>query len=390
MAEQIPFYRLCLREIRDLADDRWLLALVSWLPLALFAVLWYIFSQGVATELPLGIVDHDRSALSRELVRHYDMSSQLRVDDQYLSETAAVRALRAGRIYGLIILPRGLEEDASRGLPPTVTGFVNSQFLLTGKVVSSALTQAHNTFTARVEVGQAMVTVSPVPSQALVSVLPITSQITPLFNISKNYAQFLVSAILPAMWQIVMGAGAVLSMALSARKYTLAGWLGSGPRRSVLAKVAVLTAIFTGHGLGFLGFLHGWLGWPMRGDWSILVTAIALTALASSGIGCLVFLLQKDPARSLSLMTAYLAPGLAFMGVTFPTSDMLLPARVWRALIPVCHYIEVQTGQASHGAQLLTAVGPLQKLALLLLPLVCCLILAPRIAAVEPAGREAV
>lgn len=388
MAQQASFIRLCQREIKDLFSDRWLLSLLSWLPPLLFGLIWYIFSQGLATELPLGVVDLDKSTLSRNLVRHYNASSSLAVDDHFLSEAEGVSALRAGRIYGLAIIPSGLQEDATRGLPPTVTTFVNSQFLLIGKIMNSALLQAHNTFTAKVEVGRTMAISTPVPSQALTSVIPIGSQVTPLFNISKNYAQFLVSAILPAIWQIIMVAGTILSVALARRKYGFSAWLGSSPCRSLLAKVVVLVIVFTAHGLCFLGFMYGWLGWPMRGDWQLLIAAQILTALVSVGIGCLVFLVQKDAARSLSLATAYVAPGLAFMGVTFPVSDMTLPARIWRSFIPICHYIEIQVAQVNYGAPLATAVAPLQKLTFFLPPLFFCFYLVRRMKRTASSSKE--
>lgn len=378
MAQQTTFIGLCSREVRDLLYDRWLLSLLSWIPPLLLGMMWYIFSQGLATELPVGVVDLDKSALSRSLVRHYNASPSLAVADHYLNEGEAVRDLRTGRIYGLVVIPRGLQEDATKGLPPTVTTFVNNQFLLIGKILNSALFQAHGTFTTRVEVGRNMVTATPIPSQALTSAIPIGSQVTPLFNIGKNYAQFLVSAILPAIWQIVMIAGTILSMALTRRKYGISGWLKHSPYFSLLAKMVVLVTLFMGHGLGYLGFMYGWLGWPMRGDWQVLIAAQLLTAMVSVGIGCLIFLLQHDAARCLSVATAYVAPGLAFMGVTFPVSDMTLPARIWRSLIPICHYIEIQISQVNYGAPPATVAAPIQNLTVFLLPLVVCFYLIRR------------
>ena len=37
------------------------------------------------------------------------------------------------------------------------------------------------------------------------------------------------------------------------------------------------------------------------------------------------------------------------MGITFPVTDMNTAAQIWRSLLPVSHYIEVQTAQSSYG-----------------------------------------
>lgn len=374
----MKFYGLLHREIRDICKDPWLLSLVSWIPPLLFAIMWWMFSQGIATDISIGVVDLDKSRASRSLVRHYNASPSFAVDDTFLTVQEGASALRSGAIYALVILPDDLEKKTIQGRPPQVTAFVNSQFLLIGKIVNSALLQTQGTFTTKVEVIKNMAAATPVTDMALTSAMPISSQMTPLFNISKNYAQFLVSAILPAIWQILMVATAVISMAAAQRKYGLSPWLGSAPGRSLLAKITVLTTLFWLHGVFFLSLMYVWLGWPMRGDWSLLLAALAVTAWVSIGIGCLIFLLTLDAARSLSIAAAYVAPGLAFMGVTFPVTDMTLPARIWRSFIPVCHYIEIQFGQVNYGAPLVTAVPQLQKLALFLLPVLLGFILAFR------------
>ena len=375
----------CLRqEVADLVTDPWLLSVVSWVFPVLSVIMWWIFSAGIATDLPIGVVDLDRSQLSRSLVRHYDASSSLAVDYTFLDVRDGAAALRAGRIYGLVIIPAELARDAATGRTPQVAAMVNSQFLLIGKIVSSGLLQAHGTFATRVEVFRNLAGGSPVAEMALAAAIPINTQVTPLFNVGKNYAQFLVSAILPAIWQIVMVSAAVLSLAGVARRQGLAAWLGDSPSMAVAAKVTVLSGIFLFHGGAMLGYMYLYLGWPMYGNWLLLLAAQLLTVVASVGAGCLYFLLTRDAARALSSAAAYVAPGLAFMGVTFPVTDMTLPARIWRSLIPVSHYIEIQFGQVNYGLPASLAATKFLHLGLFAVPLLFTFLLARRFA---PCGR---
>lgn len=377
---ETSFFALLKRELHYLFRDPWLLSLVSWIPLLLFVVMWWIFSQGIAKDIPMGVVDLDKSTVSRALIRHYNASPSLGFNGSFLNVGEAVSALRSGTIYGLVVLPVDLEKKTIQGRPAQVTVFVNNQFLLIGKIASSALLQAHGTYTTKVEVIQNMASAGPVIDMALSSAMPVGSQVTPLFNLNKDYAQFLVSAILPAVWQILMVAATVLFFAAEERRGGFINWLAKAPATALLAKMLMLSLLFWLHGVTYLTTLYVWLGWPMHGNWPLLVAAQYLTCLASIGAGGLFFFFTRDAARGLSLAAAYAAPGLAYMGVTFPVTDMTLPARIWRSLLPISHYIEIQFGQVNYGAPLYTALPQLQGLALFFLPLMLLFVTAFRIA----------
>lgn len=364
------FASMAAREWRVLLRDPWLLSLVSWVPLLLFFLMWAIFSQGIARDLPLGVVDLDKSRISRALIRHYDASPALTTTAHYLDVQEGAAALRAGEIYGLVILPANLEKRTMLGRPPAVDAFFNSQFLLIGKIVNSALLQAQGTFVGKIEIVRNLASGTPVFDRALAAAIPIASQVTPLFNSNNNYAQFLVSAMLPAIWQILMVAVTVLSLAAEQRREGLQEWLGASPVKALLAKFLPLILLFWLHGLLFLWGMYIFLDWPMHGSWTLLLFAQLVTVCASLAVASLFFFLTLDAARGLSLAAAYTAPGLAFMGVTFPVTDMTLPATIWRSFLPISHYIEIQFGQVNYGAPLQAAVEPLQHLGLFVVPLV--------------------
>ena len=66
-------------------------------------------------------------------------------------------------------------------------------------------------------------------------------------------------------------------------------------------------------------------------------------------MGSLFFFLTLDPARAMSFAAAFTAPSFAFMGITFPVTDMNNLAQLWRAMLPISHYIEAQISQVSYG-----------------------------------------
>ena len=98
-------------EWRRLWCDPWLRALVAWIPLLLGVWVCLLFQGGLVRELPIGLIDQDHSALSRQLARALNASAAMRLEHEYLSLEEGARALRSGDIYALILLPHQLEKQ---------------------------------------------------------------------------------------------------------------------------------------------------------------------------------------------------------------------------------------------------------------------------------------
>lgn len=340
-----------LGEWRLILTDRWLSALLGLLPLTLFVLMWAIFSAGTGRDLPVGVVDLDDSSLSRQLIRYYDASPTLQ-SQPFADVESASSALNSGETYATVIIPANFEKSTMRGESPEVTAFYNSQYILIGKLVNAALNQSQSTFAAMVETKGKMLKGTTVTSQAAGLSVPLRFQLVPLFNTGTNYAQFLVSAIVPALWQIVIVASGMLSMALTDKRIGLEQQFRPSVAKALVAKVISLFVPLWLLGVVFATVMHFSLGWPMNGSWSIVFSAQALMVLAGLAVGSLLYLGTRNATRAMSLVAGFTAPAFAFMGVSFPASDMPFLAQCWRALLPVSHYITLQIGQFNYGAAL--------------------------------------
>ncbi|MGO2497645.1 MAG: ABC transporter permease [Vibrio litoralis] len=355
-----------IREWRQIATQPWLKAMLFWLPLLMFFALWWIFSTGSARDLAIGVVDFEHSSMSRGVVRYYDASPTLKVAQSYTSVSEGKQDLQSGKIYALVVIPDSLTQDVLLGHPPTITTFYNSQFILIGKLVNAAMQQAQGTFNAQIEAVKNLSKGDTVPQQALAQAVPIQTQITALFNRNSHYGQFLVSAAIPALWQILIVATTVLSFSLEQRTQGMQRWLSVTPIRVIVTKLLAYSPLYLAQGMVFLWGMYGWLGWPMHGSWGILLFAQVLMVLACQSVGALFFMITLDATRSMSFVAAFTAPAFAFMGITFPTSDMPLLGQVWRSLLPVSHYIDVQVKQVNNGVDLGQVMGSLLALSVFL------------------------
>ena len=93
------------REGADLAGSPLAQTQLLWLPVAVIALLWAVFASGTATELPLAVVDLDRSSASRQLVRSLDASPGLAVSLRPTTLADARSAVRRGEVEGVVLIP---------------------------------------------------------------------------------------------------------------------------------------------------------------------------------------------------------------------------------------------------------------------------------------------
>ncbi|MFJ5340625.1 ABC transporter permease [Pectobacterium sp. CHL-2024] len=356
-----------MREWRALWHDRWGMALALWLPLATMLITWWTLSGAIVRELPIGLIDLDNSTMSRQFARELHASPSFNLNHQFSTVTEGSASLRGGEIYALVVIPRHFERDIRLGTLPTVTAWNNGQFVLIAKVINSSLSLVAGTFNGQIAVVQALAQGAVVP-EAKGLAMPIGGQITALFNQNSNYAQFLLNAIIPSIWSILLALYGLNTLAREDRHG--AHWVPEN-RATIGAKFLTHWLIGWAWGGVWSYALYSLLDYPLNGSALLLFASIGVTAGACVALGMAFYALIRDPARAVSIIGALMAPGLAFMGITFPAAAMETFATFWRQLLPVAHYGDIAIAITSYGAGLIQITPALAALALfwLLLPL---------------------
>ena len=356
-----------------LRRDKWLFSCLTWVPILLAVTMWGVFSAGIARDLPIGVVDLQHSQLSRKMIQSLDASSTLSVDYHYTSATEAKNAMIEGDIYAYAVIPPQFDQDILLHRQPQLSVFFNSQYILVAKLINSAVAQSQGYFDAQLEAMGNLAKGNTTTLAAIGQAVPISTQITALFNRNTNYAQFLVTAIVPAIWQICVVVSTILILAAHFRIYgngnNSFAFLGDRPFTRLSKILGQYIPLFMAQGALFLIWFYVLLDWPMEGSYLVMLLAQFVTTIACIIMGALFFFLSMDPARAMSFAGAFTAPSFAFMGITFPVSDMNALAHAWRGLLPITHYIEVQVDQASYGASAAQSIGSLWPMIGYIIPL---------------------
>ena len=232
------FLPVARRELRWLFHDRAALILIFGVPLFAFVVLTAVFSHPVIRGLGVVFVDADRSDTSRAFAESVAASPGLSIVRQSGDLATAARAIRSGEAIGAVYVPANFERDLKAERRPQLVAFYNQQFLTAAGIAASGLSDSLSAAVEQAAAGAA-------PKAPRIGSL--VAETIMLVNPARNYAQFLLRALLPMVIHVVIALAAGYAVGSEFRRRSMRIWLacaGGDPIVALAGKLAPLFAIF--------------------------------------------------------------------------------------------------------------------------------------------------
>ena len=363
-----------LHEWERLREDPWDLAMISLVPMLTVLLLWWIFSAGLPGKLPIGLLDQDHSALSRQAARLLQASPGLDITRTLASEHDAEQALRGGEIEAYVQIPPDFARQVTTQRPTRVVLVHNAQRSMPSGSVQRDVRAAIGALSAGIEL-EARMRRGQSPAQAHAALAPLRLDATGLFNVSANYQVFLATTLMPALLHILAMTAGAWAMGRKLRDRSLDVWLRDAigePVGALPCWSALLAAIL------------GKVIWPMLGmmaaasvaftlmttrlhaepaAWVVTWTGLLLLVLLSVALGALAASLTLSLRMALSMTGFITAPAFAFSGVGYPILAMPPGAQLWAKALPLTHYLQLQVRMLEMQAPLTLAWWPLAGLA---------------------------
>lgn len=341
--KQSPFITVLKRELDRMVSRRIYFAACIILPLFSIFFMATIFGNGQMENLPVGVVDGDNTATSREIIRMTEAVPTFRVTRHYANETAARADVQRKNIYGYLSIPPGFEAKVMDGKEIAVTYYYHYALMSVGSEI-------HGAFQSLLK----SLSVTPVVTRAIALgvnqeeiqsfLLPVTAQNHPLFNPDMDYSVYLTHPFFFVFLQVLLLLVTTYAIGSEGKFHTSAGWLsaaGGSIWTAVTAKLLPYTIIFIAMSIlanyVFFGIMHI----PMdSGFWPLNLTSVLLV-LATQALA--VFLFSVFPALSIiiSIVSMVGSLGATLSGVTFPVPHMFAPVYYVSFLFPVRHFVEI-------------------------------------------------
>jgi ABC-2 type transport system permease protein len=363
------------RELAWLRGSPWDLTLVSLAPLAVLAMISWMFVASVAERLPVAYVDQDHSAASRQLLRNLEASPRIAVTERPVDLADAWPLIRSGKVWAIIYAPPNTEREILAGRKATVFVYQNAAFYSLGAMSALGASEAIAALAADMAPRLAQGRGLPLPHLAAPHV-----QSTVLYNPQLSYEWFLEALLQPGVLHLMMSCVIVMAIGRELAEGTARDWLGERPLIALAGKLAPYVVIFTGWNLLGVGWLCGVRGWGVHGSLGALIAGQLLLYASYAALAALVVLGVKNIATALSAVAIYGGPAITFSNATLPTIDAPLFTQIWSRALPFTAYVELQMQQMFMGAPAAASAGPL--LALLtftLIPFALAALLARRL-----------
>lgn len=344
-------------------------------PLLCYAFFTSLMAKGLPSELPIGVVDLDKTATTRSIIRNLDAFQNSHVVGSFQRFSEAREAVQKGDIYAFYYIPRGTTEKVIAGRQPTVSFYINYSYLIAGSLLYKDMRTMSEL--AGGAVGRSTLYAKGVGGRQAMAILqPVVIDTHPLHNPYLNYAVYLCNVILPGILMLLIFQTTIYSIGTEQKYGTHWEWMKMADNNIVVAltgKLLPQTCIFFLIGSLCDFYLYGVLHYPCNSGIFSMLGIMLLMVLASQAFG--VFLAGLIPSLRMALSIASLWGVVSFSisGFTFPVMAMDAPLKALAWLFPLRHYFLLYVNFALDGFSAVYVWKPL--LALVVFILLPCLVL---------------
>ena len=286
----------------------------------------YLYSKETLEKLPIGVVDEDNTAGSRQLLRMVDATSQTQIIENYLNLTEAQKDFQRGKIYGIVTVPRGYMRELQRGNQPTISVYADASYMLYYKQIFTSIKISATYFNVGVDVKRTL-SQGKIPVQALEETQPVVSKVVSLYNPSSGYATFLIPVVLVIIFQTtILTAVGILGGTMREGNKLKKIYPNSGnfigALSIIMGKATAYLTLSVGILFIILGITMPLFGIPLRNSMIVIIVFMIpfILAVVFMGIFLLTFFRKREDAIMMIMYTSL--PAVMLTGFSWPTSTI--------------------------------------------------------------------
>ena len=361
------FKRLVQVEFKHIFSNNVLLAIFFGAPILYGFLFGYVYQQAKVVDLPIVIIDQDRSPTTDKIIDAFGDNEGLLVSEVRYSAGNIVEEMPLKQYAAVITLPKGFEADVFQKKHPEIRVDLNMANILNANTASVNIQSVLMTLNAGMEI-EGLKKQGMHPTQALASYESFKINFNKLYNSTGNYVTFMLPGLLAGIMQQII----FLAMALVFSRDFEDGYFGSLIKESKSSLyhiglkatpfLLMLPFIWLAVGLFFPYFniVANVFNFPM------LVLVILLT-LASMCIGMLFSIAIPSQLKATELLMVISTPAFILSGFTWPTMAIPSAITIIAQFIPLTQFLSGFRKIAFYGGNLSSVKGEIGMLVLITL-----------------------
>lgn len=339
----LRIYAIFSKELMQLKRDRMTFGMVVMIPLIQLMLFGYAINTNIR-HIPVGVVDHSASGLSRVLIQTVSATQVVTFTRHYINVQQAEAAIATSEVRAVLVIPKDVSQRLVRN-PAVGLGSPPSTDEETSRPVAQWIVDGSDTMIAA-----AIKSLRRMPLAELLS--KPANRNTPTFEVALLYnpEQRTAVNIVPGLVAVILTMTMIMFTSAAIVRESERGnmeMLITTPIRSIeLMLGKIIPYMFIGAlqvaiilGLGYLLF-----DVPVVGSLWQLAGATLLFISASLTLGLVISTIAKNQLQSMQMTLFVLLPSILLSGFMFPYEGMPEAAQYIAEALPATHYMRLIRG----------------------------------------------
>ncbi|RXM48242.1 ABC transporter permease [Flavobacterium sp. YO12] len=334
------FFSLLKREFQLFWKNKVLRILFIGAPILYGVLLGYVYGKGKVTDLPIIVVDQDRSELSSKAVQMFEDNEVLSIASILYDQNNLSKITIEKEATCVVIIPKDFEKMTLTKKYPEITTIVNTSNVLTANYASTAIQVCLGTLKAGVQIET--LRKQGVPENLLMSQYePFKTTFIKKYNRSTNYMYFLWPGVLATVLQQVLLLGLALSFASEFENGTFKDLVKRCPSIFKMLAVKIIPYLIMSFGVWLIYWLFTlWFRLPFYENLLPLTFIAGIFVLSVSFIGILVSVVVPNQLKATEILMVIATPSFILSGFTWPLSQMPQAVQAIANVIPLTHFLK--------------------------------------------------
>ena len=339
-------------ELQEIGSNPWLAFTGIVMPLIWVALTIFVMGDGLMRALPVGLVDEDLSAESRETAMQLAALPSVAFE-RYDSASAAKNDMAAGRLYGLVVFPKHWSADREAGRHTSaIEVHLNKTYYAIATVLEFDIKSALASISLE-RLAAKSAAIGAGAKGAAERLFTLKGDALLAGNSNFNYSAYLLATLIPGMLSLAAILTLVGVYTRDVRLGTL-GELTAGGTRPITAilfgRTVPWVAIFGLEMALYVLWFTGTAGWPAAGSIAVWLLGSFLFILAFAAFALMATSLAPSWILAMSAAICYCAPIFPYTGFSYPLESMDAAAQVLSAIFPLTWLLELHSAVLSIGA----------------------------------------
>lgn len=283
----------------------------------------------VVKELPISVIDNDKTVLSRKFIRMANANENINVSIYSNSLEEAKKEFLENRVNGIVIIPKGFSKDISSNRQTSVSVYCDASYFYIYKQVLTGINYVAGYMSAGIQVEKFQTKGMPYQA-AFAAREPVGLISYPLFNPGNSYVDYLIPAVLILILQqtLLIGIGILGGLAYEKNRYKQSLPIVSqdgGVFTIILGKTGAYMSFFLAHSFYFFAVIFRFHELPMKSDIFTLMVFITPFLLSVIFLAMSLATAFKSREKALFILLCTSIPFIFISGFSWP----LIAMPVW-------------------------------------------------------------